>query len=136
MPQHDPQHPVISGIAAANPPGFFPGLGVSPARTIIKPTIGRRVWYVPSEYDRGLGSIAPLSGVMVADGTQPCDAGICYVHGDRLVNLSVVDHNGSIHARTSVKLLQDGDEPPEGGGYAMWMPYQVGQARNQVVNGG
>lgn len=132
-----PQHPVIGGIAAANPTGAFPFPGyISPAPTIIQPTVGRRVWYFPSEYDRGLGTIKPLNSVMHADGVQPCDAGICYVHSTRMINLSVTDHNGVQHARTSVKLLQDGDEVPEGGGYAMWMPYQVGQARNQVVNGG
>jgi hypothetical protein len=33
---------------------------------MIDPTVGRRVWYWPSEYDRSAG--------MIADGKQPCDA--------------------------------------------------------------
>lgn len=100
-----------------------------PEKTIITPTIGRRVWYYPSAYDRGELEHKPPS-VIRADTTQPCDAGICYVHGDRLVNLTVADHNGRMHARTSVTLLQKGDPtPPAGMAYATWMPYQLGQAK-------
>lgn len=97
--------------------------------TIIKPTIGRRVWYWPSDYDRGLLESKPASVITASDRAQPCDAGIAYVHGDRLVNLTVADHNGVAHSRTSVALVQEGDLPIHGGAYAEWMPYQVGQAR-------
>lgn len=89
---------------------------------MIKPSIGRRVWYWPSDSDR--------TTMTASDPKQPCDSGIAYVHGDRLVNLSVADHNGVMHRRTSVQLLQDDDAPPSsGGGYAQWMPYQVGQSK-------
>jgi hypothetical protein len=87
---------------------------------MIDPTVGRRVWYWPSEYDRSAG--------MIADGKQPCDAGIAYVHSARMVNLTVADHNGNLHARTSVTLMQEGDAPVPGA-YAQWMPYQKGQAK-------
>jgi hypothetical protein len=86
--------------------------------TIIKPTIGRRVWYWPGEFD----------GVNQFDLAQPCDAGIAYVHSDRMVNLTVAGHDGMMHSRCSVPLLQDGDQAPAAGRYAQWMPYQVGQA--------
>lgn len=90
---------------------------------MIAPTIGRRVWYLPTEHDR-------KSGMAINSGTpQPCDAGIAYVWGDRMVNLTVADHSGQMHSRTSVKLLQDEDTVPEGMSYAQWMPYQTGQAK-------
>lgn len=96
---------------------------------IITPTIGRRVWYYPSDYDCGLRQdldVQPPT-VIVSDGVQPCDAGVCYVHNDRLVNLTVADSNGKMHARTSVRLLQPGEDVPEPGSvaYATWMPYQI-----------
>lgn len=96
---------------------------------MIKPSIGRRVWYWPSAYDCGKTQTPPPS-IIEADATQPCDAGVCYVHSDRLVNLTVADHNGNMHRRTSVTLVQEGDERPQGA-HATWMPYQTGQARVQ-----
>lgn len=109
--------------------------------TIIKPTIGRRVWYWPSDEEHGVGTAA-LAGnltttepvLLVATREQPCDAGIAYVHGDRMLNLTVADHNGVMHSRCWVPLLQEGDQaPPEGVAYAQWMPYQVGQAAKQAA---
>lgn len=89
---------------------------------MITPTVGRKVWYRPTEYDKS----GP--GGMQAYGAQPCDATVVFVHGDRMVNLLVVDHNGNTHKRTSVTLMQDGDPQPQSA-YAEWMPYQVGQAK-------
>lgn len=85
---------------------------------MIKPTIGRRVWFYPNG----------TTGIPV-NHDQPCDAGVCYVWSDRMVNLTVAGHDGSMHARTSVPLLQDDDPKPTTGAYATWMPYQVGQAK-------
>lgn len=96
--------------------------------TVITPTIGRRVWYWPSTYDRG-GMLEKPSTIIEGNSAQPCDAGIVCVHGDRLVNLIVTDHNGNTHKRTSVTLYQPGDNISHvGGGYAVWMDYQVKQA--------
>lgn len=94
---------------------------------MIEPTIGRRVWYVPSAYDRGDADAIPSSQIKTQSG-QPCDAGVVHVWGDRCVNLLIADHDGNLHRRTSVTLVQDGDAPPPGGGYAMWMPYQQAAA--------
>jgi len=97
--------------------------------TPIMPTIGRRLWYIPSTYDRG-GMLDKPSTIMQATSDQPCDAGVVYVHGERLVNLIVTDHNGNTHKRTSVTLYQPGDEVTHAdGGYAMWMTYQQAQAQ-------
>lgn len=101
---------------------------------IIKPTVGRRVWYWPSDYDRGLMSAArPETAIQANDATQPCDAGVVYVHSDRMVNLTVADHNGNMHRRASVHLLQEGDVRPDHRTYAFaeWMPYQAAQAKKQ-----
>lgn len=95
---------------------------------VITPTIGRRIWYVPSTYDRG-GMKDKPSTIIEGSSTQPCDAGVVFVHSDRLVNLSVTDHNGNVHKRTSVTLYQPGDTITHAdGGYAVWMDYQAQQA--------
>lgn len=98
---------------------------------MISPTIGRRVWYWPSDYDRGLLEYKPDSIMTIGDKGQACDAGIAYVHSDRLVNLSVADHNGAMHTRASVRLLQDDEKAPEYESYATWMPYQKANAEKQ-----
>lgn len=96
---------------------------------VITPTIGRRIWYVPSTYDRG-GLKDKPSSIIEGSSTQPCDAGIVFVHNDRLVNLLVTDHNGNTHKRTSVTLWQPGDTITHAdGGYAVWMDYQQQQAQ-------
>lgn len=92
---------------------------------MIKPTIGRRVWFWPSSsyVDRN-------RSVTMLRGDQPFDAGIVYVHHDRMVNLLVTDHVGHVFVVRSVPLLQAGD-PSDGKSYDFyceWMPYQQGQA--------
>jgi hypothetical protein len=81
---------------------------------VIPPTIGRKVWF------RG-------AGVDLDD--QAEDATIVFVHNDHLVNLFVVSFNGVPRAETSVPLVHEGEERPEGGFFAEWMPFQKGQAR-------
>lgn len=79
---------------------------------MIHPTIGRRVWFWPA-----LTQVDERRD-------QPCDAGIAYVHSDRLINISYADHNGVMKSATSVPLLQDDDPKPANDGYCEWMPYQ------------
>lgn len=90
---------------------------------MIKPTVGRVVWYRPSTYDQS----GP--GGLRATTHQPLAAMIVYVHGDTMVNLVIHDCNGNTHARTSVHLHQGEGQPPVDHGYCEWMPYQVGQAK-------
>lgn len=87
---------------------------------MIKPTVGRIVWYTPSEFDR--------AAMTVHDDKQPLAGIVTYVWNDRMVNLLVTDHSGAPYAKTSVPLLQDDDPRPETGFFAEWMPYQKGQA--------
>jgi hypothetical protein len=101
--------------------------------TIITPTIGRRVWYWPSEaeYQASASNRTMVEPAMLLnDRDQPCDAGICYVHTDGTINLTVADHTGAMHARRSVPLLQDDAARDPNGliGCAAWMPYQKTQA--------
>lgn len=90
---------------------------------MIKPTIGRKVWF------RAAG-VSTLNGKAVNQFVQdqPFDATIVCVWGDRMVNLLVVDHGGEMHSVRSVTLRQEGDNQP-GGMYCEWMPYQNGQAK-------
>lgn len=83
---------------------------------MIKPTVGRVVWYRPGEHD----------GMPQGHDKQPLAAIVTYVHSDRLVNLAIFDANGNRHRKTSVTLLQDGEA--QNAPYAEWMPYQKGQA--------
>jgi len=85
---------------------------------MIKPTIGRVVWFHPASNSNESGfAPAPI-----------CAAIVAYVHSDACVNLAVFDANGNSHSKTSVTLVQDGEPPPEYGYYCEWMPYQKGQA--------
>lgn len=97
---------------------------------MIKPTVGRKVWYRPNLEDRiGYGGMAVYChDVEELDG-QPLDATIVFVRSDALVNLTILDHNGVQHQRTSVPLRQDDMVFSEDIAYAEWMPYQVGQAK-------
>jgi len=85
---------------------------------MIKPTVGRVVWYYPSaeEMTHGL----PMVGTELA-------AIIAHVYDDTIVNLMVIDSNGNPHSRQSVHLDQH-DQRDDAGAYCRWMPYQKGQA--------
>ena len=93
---------------------------------MIKPTVGRKVWYRPSQQDKD--GLADTPQRMEANNDEPLDATVIAVWGDRCVNLAIFDIYGTLHARRSVTLLQDGDIRPAGGRLAEWMPYQQAQA--------
>ncbi len=86
---------------------------------MIKPSIGRVVWYHPSPSDPGSHNPGDIHAAIIAR-----------VWSDTCINVAVFDSNGVAYSRTSVLLLQpvDEQETPTGGGYAEWMPYQIGQA--------
>jgi hypothetical protein len=86
---------------------------------MIKPTIGRVVWFQPAKV-----ADQPLR-------TQPYPALICYVHSDTCINIGYFNEGGTACSATSVTLVQD-ENDKEGltaGRFAEWMPYQVGQAK-------
>lgn len=83
---------------------------------MIKPTIGRVVWFHPS----------PSSDTPTSD--QPNAAIITYVHSDIMVNLAIFDANGFAGRQTSVFLYQGEETERPASNYAEWMPYQLGQA--------
>jgi hypothetical protein len=94
---------------------------------MIKPTVGRKVWYRPSPED--IAGTAQ-GDKMEVNGTEPLDATVVAVWSDRLVNLAIFDIYAKVHERRSVTLLQEGDALPQFyGRYAEWMPYQTGQAK-------
>jgi hypothetical protein len=95
----------------------------------IKPTIGRRVWYWPSSFDKGRLQLKPDTIMQTGDANQACDAGIAYVHSDTMINVTVADHNGNMHKRTSVPLLGFDDPKPQDNAYCTWMDYQVQQVK-------
>ena len=79
---------------------------------MIKPTVGRVVWFF--KYVQGQGHKGPLA------------AHVAFVHSDSMLNLMVIDENGNPHSETSVHLVQE--EPAPNNNYCCWMPYQKGQA--------
>jgi hypothetical protein len=88
---------------------------------MIVPTVGRIVLYHPGPHDT-LASSKP----------EGLAAIVCYVWGDRQVNLRVFDENGNGYPRSSVPVCQPEDEmTPElvEAGYCRWMEYQVEQAK-------
>jgi len=85
---------------------------------MIKPTIGRVVWYTPNN----------ASDNEMSKGNDKLAAIVCNVWSDTCVNLSVFDANGKQFSRTSVLLIQDDTPVPGGGSYCEWMPFQKQQA--------
>lgn len=90
--------------------------------TKITPTVGRVVYFVPSARTGSSDFTPPAAG-------QPLAAIIAAVLEGGALNLAVFDALGHQHARLNVPLVQDGEDIPEDGYYAYWMPYQIGQAK-------
>lgn len=90
---------------------------------MIKPTIGRVLWFWPS--------LEVQQGFVVLHPEQACVAQIAYVWADDLINISANDHRGIQKAFTSVPLIQPGQSKPASGFCCEWMPFQVGQAAAQ-----
>jgi hypothetical protein len=82
---------------------------------MITPTVGRVVWFQQMTPGVFPGSEKTRAAI------------IAHVHNDRLVNLCVIDANGATLSRTSVQLVQEGDELPVTM-HCTWMPYQLGQS--------
>lgn len=82
---------------------------------MIKPTVGRIVWYYPAGH---------------RSKEQPLAAIVSHVWSDTCVNLAIFSQNGCPMGTppTSVLLMQDDAEIPAGGQYCTWMPFQKGQA--------
>jgi hypothetical protein len=80
---------------------------------MIKPTIGRQVWY----WRNG-----------PAEGIQPEAATVCYVHGDSIVNLQVINHNGLARQELEVSLRQP-EYPEWTSRHCEWMPYQISKEK-------
>jgi hypothetical protein len=80
---------------------------------MIKPTIGRVVWFHPESS---------------TEAEQPYAAIVAHVWSDTCVNLAVFDSNGNVSSHTSVFLYQ-GDTDKPSSKYCEWMPYQIGQAK-------
>lgn len=86
----------------------------------MKPTIGRRVYYKPTQDElEAEGWVNEYK-----DCKQPMDAGIIFVHDDETVNLLVTDWVGDQYYKELVQLTST-TFPSEGCWF--WMPYQVKQ---------
>lgn len=90
---------------------------------MIKPTIGRVVWFHPGV------AFAEANNIAFGDPEQPLAATIAYVINEQMVNLSAVDQNGKQFNVTSVPLKQDDSDLKIGSYYCEWMPYQKEQAK-------
>lgn len=90
---------------------------------MIKPTVGRVVWFYPGV------AFAAANNIAFGDPEQPLAATIAYVINDQMVNLSAVDQNGKQFNVTSVPLKQDDSDLKIGSYYCEWMPYQKEQAK-------
>jgi hypothetical protein len=88
-------------------------LGGSQA-SIIKPTIGRQVWFWRKGSDPKVH--------------QAEAATVVFVHGDSMVTLQVLDHMGVARSEFEVSLRQPPDPVWETTPFAEWMPFQKGQA--------
>jgi hypothetical protein len=81
---------------------------------MIKPTVGRVVWYRnPEEMSEEGPRLAGLVAAVLADGL--------------MVNLTVFDYFGVPRGHENVVMWQGEGDPPTRE-YCEWMPYQKGQA--------
>lgn len=80
---------------------------------MITPTVGRVVWVIRPH--------------ATLDIEQPEVGFVTYVWSDRMINVAGFNSNGEPFRLTSLMLLQDDDPKPEHD-FAVWMPYQKGQA--------
>lgn len=90
---------------------------------MIKPTVGRIVWYRPYAHE-----------LFVDDRKREevrWPAIVVYVWRHDMVNLAVFDPNGALKPHTSVVLAQGDEEPGEG--ECEWMPFQKEQAQRHAV---
>jgi hypothetical protein len=85
---------------------------------VIKPTVGRKVWYRPSDFDKA-GPV-PMTVAGPVDDQHPLDATIIAVWSDRCVNVLVTDIAGRQFPVLSATLVQEGDPKPEHGRYVEW----------------
>jgi hypothetical protein len=77
---------------------------------MIKPTVGRIVWYWP--YGKDPKTTAPLA------------AQIARVWSDDCINIGFLDENGCSRNATSVRLVQTIEDTTPDGSICCWMPYQ------------
>jgi len=95
---------------------------------MIKPTVGRIVWYNPAPKDN-LELLVDDKGKSVG---QPLAAMVLAVHNDTRVNLMVYSAYGQSRFMSRVELWQGDNERPKGHGYAEWMPYQKAVAEGKI----
>lgn len=85
---------------------------------MIKPTIGRVVWFHPEKDEQ------------IHQGETQA-ATVAKVLNDNLVNLAVVDERGIGYPVLEVELWHGEGKRPKGA-YCEWMPYQIGQAKRHA----
>lgn len=83
---------------------------------MIKPTVGRIVWFWSSISNKN-AEMPPLAAI------------VTNVHSDEMVDLCIFSQNGNPNPQTSVPLVQPETEHPKTGMFCEWMPYQIGQAK-------
>jgi len=96
---------------------------------MIKPTVGRIVWFYPPSNSQSAGFAPPEAG-------QPLAAIIASVvdsSATTIVHLTVFDAHGVPHQMPYVQLVQEREQAPDAGRYATWMPYQIGQAKKTAA---
>lgn len=91
--------------------------------SVIKPTVGRVVLFVPrvAKHEFGFCFCKDKEHAAI----------ITTVHSDRLINVAAFDANGKSYGFTSITLLQEDDTPEKayGADYCKWMEFQIGQAK-------
>jgi hypothetical protein len=105
---------------------------IRPIPPVIKPTVGRKVWFRPGP-DGAKRGIEQNDRHLPREDRQPIDATVIYVHTDRIIDVYAIDHKGSPFVKRSVQLLQADDPAPEDKDYVQWMPYQQGQAKKEAA---
>lgn len=85
---------------------------------IIKPTVGRIVWYYPQ------GNTPEVD--------QPLAAQIACVHSDNNITIGYLDKSGKARSAQEVLLYQEDEMPMPTTNYCCWMPYQKAAAKGEM----
>jgi hypothetical protein len=125
-PKESPKHPQRDFTASING---------GRATQRMAPSIGRRVWYWPSQHDKD------QHGFVILYDSQAVDVGICCIHesgndGPDLVGVAGFDHACEPVGDPQTRLYMPDevtDEMRAAGGFAQWIPFQAAEATRRIA---
>lgn len=93
-------------------------------------TVGRQVYYYPTQEERDAG--------IRQNNREPLSGNVAAVWASDIITLAGNDANGISFAAREIAFINDTptEDQKEKGGFACWMPYQLGQQKKteEIIN--